>query len=246
MRMRYDVQGNVTEISGPGPERFRVTRNSFSITHFEGRLRHTIAHRALRCARPASAHRGSERRWHFYRDILRSHPRRAYRGRFATTQAASPPATRYAGASEPIVISQRDAGARTYYRDAAGRMRERINADGSTLFYSYDVIGRLTRIEAQPAGGGARQTRSRDLLRHRSVPALGWPLPRRSNRCRARKRQRDPLLVQPRGQARARRGDSRGRHARHRPRVRPAGPHDGYRLSRTAGALRTTSASAAS
>jgi len=156
MRMRYDVQGNVTETSGPGPESFRVTRNSFSITHFEGvsitpsRIERFDARGRLLRIEEAKGDGTS---------IATSYDL-TLDGRIEVIRdnaAAESARYTFAGASEPIAISQRDAGARTYYRDAAGRMRERINADGGTLFYSYDGIGRLTRIESRPPGGGARQ-----------------------------------------------------------------------------------------
>jgi YD repeat-containing protein len=39
----------------------------------------------------------------------------------------------YAGPSEPIGITHRDAGTRTYYRDSGGKVVEQIGADGATL-----------------------------------------------------------------------------------------------------------------
>ena len=152
VRTRYDVQGNVTETSGPGPENFRLTRNSFSITHFEGRsvtpsrverfdARSRLVHIEEANGDGTSIATSYDLTLDGRINVIRDH--------------AGIDLARYtfAGASEPITISQRDAGTRTYYRDAAGRMRERINADGSRLFYRYDMIGRLTRIEEELPGG---------------------------------------------------------------------------------------------
>lgn len=152
IRARYDVQGNVTELSGPGPEKFRVTRNSFTITHFEGasvtpsRIEHFDARgRLVRIEEAKGDGTFIATSYDLTLDgrieVIRDH------------QGIESARYTFAGTSEPIAISQRDAGTRTYYRDAAGRMRERINTDGSRLFYSYDAIGRLTRIEEEPTGG---------------------------------------------------------------------------------------------
>src|SRR5437879_1850948 len=67
--------------------------------------------------------------------------------------AATPPLFPYT----TLFRSNRDAGTRTYYRDAADRLRERVNADGSRVFYTYDALGRMTRIEAPAPGGNDRQ-----------------------------------------------------------------------------------------
>ncbi len=157
IHMRYDVQGNVTESAGPGPERFRVTRNSFSITHFEGAA--LVPSRVERFDARGRIVRIEESKGDGT-SIATSYDL-TLDGRIQVirdNEGGESARYTYGGASEAIVIRQRDAGVRTYYRDAAGRMSERINADGSTLFYVNDAVGRLVRIEAQPAGGGARQT----------------------------------------------------------------------------------------
>src|SRR5262249_13820592 len=59
-----------------------------------------------------------------------------------------------AGPGDAIRISHRDAGTRTYYRDARGLMRRMIAADGGQLLYDYDAAGRLVELRSQDPGAG--------------------------------------------------------------------------------------------
>ena len=167
VRTRYDVQGNVTETGGPGPVHFRVVRDTFSIRQFEGAAAGAFG--AALPPGPASRTELFDARGR----LVRIEEARGDGTTIATAydltldgrievirDNAGAEMVRYtfAGPAEFIRIRHRDAGARTYYRDAAGRVRERVDADGSALFYTYDVMGRLTRIEHLPAGGGARST----------------------------------------------------------------------------------------
>jgi YD repeat-containing protein len=63
----------------------------------------------------------------------------------------------YAGPDQIVRIDNREAGRRIYYRDAAGRLRERVNADGSRVFHTYDVVGRPVRTEAAAPGSDDKQ-----------------------------------------------------------------------------------------
>lgn len=155
MRTRYDGQGNVIELSGPGPEHFRVERNSFTVTHFEGssptssRLERFDARGRLVRIEEAKG----DGTW-----ITTSYDL-TIDGRIEVirdTDGAESVRYTFAGPAEALSIRERDAGSRVYYRDAAGRLREQVNDDGSTLFHGYDAIGRVTSVEAQPGGAGAR------------------------------------------------------------------------------------------
>jgi RHS repeat-associated protein len=55
----------------------------------------------------------------------------------------------FAGPENPLRITHRDVGSRSYYRDANGKIMLRINPDGSAVHFSYDVLGRVTRIELE-------------------------------------------------------------------------------------------------
>ena len=58
-------------------------------------------------------------------------------------------------AREPVRISHRDAGIRTYVRDAADRLAVQVGADGGRLSYDFDGLGRVTGVDSVPPGGGA-------------------------------------------------------------------------------------------
>lgn len=167
VRYRYDVQGNVTETMGPGPAHFRVVRDNFTITHYEGaaagafaaaaipgpalRVEHFDALGRLRHIEEA---KGDGTLIHTRYDVnpegrvLRLHDGA---GDVLCTWS-------YAGPGEAVRIAHRDAGTRTYYRDAGGKLVEQINADGSTLFFLNDVQGRVTTVDHQPAGPAPRIT----------------------------------------------------------------------------------------
>lgn len=53
---------------------------------------------------------------------------------------------RYAGPGPAVVISDPAAGTRTYWRDAAGRVRRRADAQGRVLETSYDQAGREANV----------------------------------------------------------------------------------------------------
>ena len=164
VRQRYDVAGNVIETMGPSPTHFRVVRDSFTIAHYEG---------AAAGAFGVPVPPGPPMRLENFDAIgrLRRIDEAKGDGNTITTIYDVNPEGRvlrirdgagneiahylYAGPGEPISITHRDAGTRTYYRDASGKVIERINADGSKLFNSHDALGRLTRIDHVVASGPA-------------------------------------------------------------------------------------------
>ncbi len=156
LRHRYDAQGNLIETVGPGPAHFRVVRDNFSLQHFEGASAGSFG---------ASVPPGPPTRVEFFdaRDrVVRIEEAKGDGTTIATSYDLTVDSriaairnhsgnelVRYtfAGAGEAVRITHRDAGSRTYYRDAAGRIVELIRADESRLFYRYDASGRLLRIE---------------------------------------------------------------------------------------------------
>ena len=166
VRYRYDVLGNVVETAGPGPVHHRVVRDTHTISHYEGagagqfgvtlppgpptRVEHFDARGRLFRIEEAKGD-GT---------MIATSYDLAVDGRIdAIRDNAGQPVARYtfAGTAEAIQIAHRDVGARTWYRDAAGHVVERIDSDGSTCFYTYDVSGRLTRIEHTPPGNVIKQ-----------------------------------------------------------------------------------------
>lgn len=61
-----------------------------------------------------------------------------------------------AGPRNVVQISHRDIGKRIYYRDASGKLVEKINPDNSVLYFIYDNVGRVTLVEGKAAGVGAK------------------------------------------------------------------------------------------
>lgn len=152
---RYDAQGKLIETAGPGPAHFRAVRDTFTLQHFEGARAGDFG---------ADVPAGLPTRIEFFdaRDrVIRIDEAKGdgttitssydltVDSRIAVIRNSGNELVRYtfAGPGEAIRIMHRDAGSRTYYRDAAGRIVELIRADGSRLLYRYDVAGRLLRIE---------------------------------------------------------------------------------------------------
>ena len=163
-RQRYDVQGNVVETLGPGPAHFRVERDTFTVRHYEGAgadanppgpaVRTETFNARGRLTQVQERNDGGPPVVTSYRLTLD--------GRIAAVvDGAGTEVTRYTftAVGDPIRIANREAGTRTYYRDAAGKPVERVNADGSHLFHVYDQHGRLERLEEQPSAGPRRTVR---------------------------------------------------------------------------------------
>jgi len=167
VRQRYDWQGNLVETRGPGPVHYRVVRDATTIHHYEGtgagELGTTVPpgpatrveffdarDRLIRIEDAIGDGTGVTTRYDLAVD-----------GRivaiYDTTNQAMAQYT-LAGPAEAIRITHRDVGTRTYYRDAADRLVERVDPDGSALFYRYDRLGRLIQINYRPAGSTALQS----------------------------------------------------------------------------------------
>jgi len=171
VRQRFDFQGNVTETMGPGPAHFRVVRDTFTIHHFEGSGAGLFAEsvppgpplRIERFDAMGRLRRIEERKdagstvSTFYEVSQEGRVLRIVDGDGAEIARYD-----YGGPGDPIRIRHRDAGTRTYYRNASSSVVERTNADGSTLFNVHDAIGRLVRINYAAAGGP--QTVMREIV----------------------------------------------------------------------------------
>lgn len=139
-RQRYDVAGNVTETLGPGATHFRAVRDNFTITHFVGaattpsRTETFDALGRLLRVDEAGVVTG-------YEVNVEGKVSRLLDGNGKQVAAYG-----YAGPGAPIWISHRDAGTRTYYRDAGGKTVEQVNADGGHLVHHHDAVGRIVRM----------------------------------------------------------------------------------------------------
>ncbi|HEY6970180.1 MAG TPA: RHS repeat-associated core domain-containing protein, partial [Candidatus Angelobacter sp.] len=165
VRIRYDAEGSKEETAGPDPVHHRVVRDNFTITHFDGAAAGAFG--SPTPPGPASRIERFDARSRLYRIEEATGD-----GRFITTsydltldghievvrddRGAEMTRYTFAGPDNIVRITNRDAGTRSYYRDTAGRVVERVSADGSKVFYSFDRLGRMTRIE-QAAPGGVRQ-----------------------------------------------------------------------------------------
>jgi RHS repeat-associated protein len=143
VRHRYDGRGALVATAGRGPARFQYEPGTFSLRHVEdNRLarveHHDAAGRLVRIeefADPATA-------------VTTSY-QLAADGRIEVLRdGTGAPVARwmYAGPGDAVRISHRDAGTRTYHRDAAGMIRRMVAADGGELRYDYDGAGRLAHV----------------------------------------------------------------------------------------------------
>lgn len=161
---RYDVLSQVVATAGPGPAVHRVARDTFTITHFEGTGAGSLDGGPP--PGPASRLETFDARGRLVRieeakgdgtSVTTAYDL-TLDGRIAAVRDGTSAVTTsylFAGPSEAIRISNRDAGTRTYYRDAAGQVAERANTDGSRLLYDYDDLLRLTRLRHAEPGPNA-------------------------------------------------------------------------------------------
>lgn len=169
-RLRYDLDGNLADIEGPGGERFRVERDTFTVRHFQGAAAgpfHTVFD-TLPPPAPGAPSRsdrfdarerlvGVEESRGDGHTIVTEY-RLTVDGRIAeVVDGAGQTVVTYefAGPGDPLRITHRDIGTRTYYYDAAGRLVERRETDDSITFFTHDSLGRMRRID-HDSGDGVR------------------------------------------------------------------------------------------
>ncbi len=157
---RYDSQNNVVESFGPAERRFRLVRDTFTIAHYEDAAAGSDG--SLPPPGPPARIERFDSRGRLVRideyaagiPITTSYSL-TLDGRMAEIHHPGTGAVttyEYAAAGEPLRITNPDAGTRTYYRDAANRVRERVDADNGILAYHYDSLGRVTSLSHQAAG----------------------------------------------------------------------------------------------
>ncbi len=167
VRYHYDALGNHQETAGPGLVHQRVVRDPFSMQHYEGAAagsfdvgmppgtasRNEVFDARGRLVQIEEAEGGGG-------TVVTAYELFSDGRIVAVKDGAGSAILTYhlAGPAQAVRIHHRDVGARTYYRDAADRLIERVNPDGSALFYHYDKLGRMIRIEHQAPGGAARTT----------------------------------------------------------------------------------------
>jgi RHS repeat-associated protein len=163
IRHYYDAAGRPEATAGPGPVRQRVVRDTFTITHFEGA---SAGNLDAPPPGPASRVEDFDARGRLVRvresDGAGGEITTAYDltldGRIAVVRDDAGDVTvtyQFAGPGEPVRIAARDASTRTFYRDAADLLVERVDADGSALLHHYDDLRRLVRVEHLPGAGGS-------------------------------------------------------------------------------------------
>ena len=161
-RTRYDGLGQVTATAGPGPVHHRAVRDVFTIEHYEGAAAGDFAGGPP--PGPPSREETFDSRGRLVRideargdgHMVTTRYDLTLDGRIAAVRdgaGAESARFTFAGPGEAIRIVQRDAGERSYYRNAAGQLVELVKASGSRLFYEYDALQRLRRIRHSPAAG---------------------------------------------------------------------------------------------
>jgi RHS repeat-associated protein len=152
---RFDARGSNIETTGPGNSHFLVVRDAFTITHYEGDNAGAFGQDAPTGSPSRVEHFDARGRligieeFEGSGEVISTRYRLNFDGRIeAVINSSKAELINYvlAGPDEPVAITHRDIGTRTYYRNAAGRIVECINPDGSSLNYSYDEAGRPTVI----------------------------------------------------------------------------------------------------
>jgi RHS repeat-associated protein len=153
----YDARGNRLETTGPGPVHVRTSRDTFAQRHFEGAVAVPVGGnppgdptRVERFDARSRAVRIEELQGDGTA-IITSYEITADGQIAVIRDTAGAVVTQYfiAGPGDAVRITHRDAGTRTYYRDARGLLRRMIAADNGKLLYEYDPAGRVTRIQSQ-------------------------------------------------------------------------------------------------
>lgn len=137
IKQRYDYNGNVVETLGPVPVHFKIIRDTFTIDHYEG----------INAGEFGQVSGVNPSRREFFDAHSRLIKIEENKGDGTTVQTSYVLTVdgkierindnlgvvshfTFAGPAESIMITHRDIGTRTYYRDATGNIIERINPDG--------------------------------------------------------------------------------------------------------------------
>jgi RHS repeat-associated protein len=167
VKTSYDVFGAITGTRGPGTANFMVIRDVYKITHYEGGKAEP-ALTGIPIGPPSRIEYADARsrivKIQEFKDdgtsIITSYNLTLDGKIVSIKNTAGNVVTEYtfAGPGEPLMIKHRDAGNQVYYRDAAGRLLERLNPDGSSLFFVYDVLGRLVKTDYAQSSAAPKTT----------------------------------------------------------------------------------------
>jgi RHS repeat-associated protein len=159
-RYVFDHEGQIASMLGPGGEHFRTDRDTVTTFQYDGADAGPFPADAadIRPAPPGPPRR-IERFDARGRNISVSERAGAAQtitttfeltvdGQIQTVSDGLGVIARYlfAGPGQPISISHRDVGTRIYLYDAAGRLVERIESDGTRTLFTNDSLGRLVSI----------------------------------------------------------------------------------------------------
>ena len=163
VRHLYDSNSNLVQIFGPGARRFRQERDTFTVRHFHGAA--AGAFESTPPIGPPARTESFDARGrlvsvteHDGANTLTTAYRLGTDGKLQElVDADGSVSTRYTfgGPGDPIRITHRDLGSKTYYFDAAGNLIERREPDGTGVLFSYDTFGRPTTVRHDRNDGAA-------------------------------------------------------------------------------------------
>lgn len=161
----YDANSNLVQIAGPGAKRFRQERDTITVHHYHGPNAGTFdgtppTGPAARTEQFDARGRLVEVKEHDDSNTLATRYRLAIDGKLEELVDATGAVTvRYifAGPGDPVRITHRDVGSKTYYYDAAGNLVERREPDGTGVLFTYDSLGRPLTVTHDRADGSTAE-----------------------------------------------------------------------------------------
>ena len=162
-RFFYDYKGSTIETAGPGNEHFKVVKDNFTISFYEGGAAGNIGLGNEPVGNPSRVESYDAKGRLFQLNEMNNNDDIISKNIYVVNvngqlekikdDNEDDLITYYFGGGDcPLKINHRDVGSRIYYRDAAGKLVERINPDGSSLYFSYDDMSRPAKIEYAKPG----------------------------------------------------------------------------------------------
>ncbi len=165
-RTTFDADGRIVDTLGSAGERFHTARDTLTVRLYEGANAGPFPATATEASPPPGAPSRVETYDARGRNTAiaeRTAPNRLVETGFTLTVDGRISAVTddrgtvasyvFAGPGDPIAVSHRDVGTRSYLYDAADRLVERTESDGTRIRFGYDALGRTVRIEHDPGGG---------------------------------------------------------------------------------------------
>ncbi|WP_292833510.1 toxin TcdB middle/N-terminal domain-containing protein [Microbacterium sp.] len=146
VRFTYDALGRVTRLDHPDGGRFRVSYQGDRILKWDAETADD-GDPAVERFDPNGALIAVESL--LDGEVVATHYALDHAGRILSitdAEGSTPTTYTYAGPGPAIHIADTTAGERTYWRDAAGRVRRRADARGQVLEYSFDAAGRQMSV----------------------------------------------------------------------------------------------------